>query len=113
VPRARLDEACARDRLWRYAAHVRTMFAAQTDPNALQVYHDFLTAFGNDFGCGYDVLQGAPQPMRRDIGRLLAREAFHLPHERAPWKLLVIALGDRSEVHAATSEIDRRLAAQR
>ena len=50
--------------------------------------------------------------MRRDGVRLLAREAFFLPHERAPWKLLAMALGDKVAVHAAVSELDGRLRAQ-
>lgn len=113
VPLQRVEEACAHDRLWRYAAHVRALVAVQTAPErALQLFHDYVTGFGNDFGCGFDVLRAAPEPLKRDVARLLAREAFHLPHERAPWRLLVMALGDRSSIHAAATEIDARLRAQ-
>ena len=113
MPLGRVEQACAHDRLWRYAAHVRAVVAIATQPErALQLYHDYLTGFGNDFGCGYDVLAASPEPLKRDLARLLAREAFHLPHERAPWKLLTMVLGDRTAVHAAATEIDARLRAQ-
>jgi hypothetical protein len=50
--------------------------------------------------------------VRRDGVRLLAREAFFLPHERAPWKLLALSLADKPAVHAAVTELDGRLRAQ-
>jgi hypothetical protein len=113
VPLARVEQACCGDRLWRYAAQVRVAVAARSEPaRALQLWHDYLTGFGNDYGCGYDLLQSAPEPVRRDGVRLLAREAFFLPHERAPWKLLAMSLGDKAAVHAAVTEIDGRLRAQ-
>jgi hypothetical protein len=79
---------------------------------ALQLWHNYLTGFGNDYGCGYDLMQSAPEAVRRDGVRLLAREAFFLPHERAPWKLLALSLADKPAVHAAVTELDGRLRAQ-
>ncbi|MND05854.1 hypothetical protein D3C83_268850 [compost metagenome] len=52
----------------------------------------------------------APEAVKRDVARLLAREAFHLPHEPAPWKLLGLLFGAGEPIAA---EIDARLAAQR
>jgi hypothetical protein len=113
VPMARVEAACASDKLWRYAAQVRVAVASRREPGrALQLWHDYLTGFGNDYGCGYDLMQSAPEPVRRDGVRLLAREAFFLPHERAPWKLLALSLADKPAVHAAVTELDARLRAQ-
>ncbi len=107
---ARVEAACAQDRLWRYAAKVRAVVAAKRAPSrALDLFHAYLTSFGNEFDGALAVISLVPEKVKRDVARILCREAFYLPHEPAPWKLLGL-LGDAAEPIAA--EIDGRLRAQ-
>jgi len=85
----RIEHGCARDGLWRYGAKVRAIVAAKTKPaKALEMVHGYLAGFGNDFDMTLTVVSLVPEPVKRDIARVLCREAYYLPHEPAPWKLL-------------------------
>ncbi len=110
LPLARVEAACAQEPLWRYGAKVRAIVAAERAPTrAVDLFHAYLGSFGNDLDTGFAVISLAPEAVKRDVARLLCREAFFLPHEPAPWKLLG-ALAGVGEVIAA--EIDARLMAQ-
>lgn len=110
VPLARIEAACAQDPLWRYGAQVRAIVAADRAPlRALDLFHTYLGSFGNDFDTTLDVISIAPEPVKRDVARILCREAFFLPHEPAPWKLLGVLFGVEEPI---ADEIDARLSAQ-
>ena len=110
VPLARVEAACAEEPLWRYGAKVRAIVGAALAPTrALELFQAHLAGFGNDFESTLAVVSLVPQAVKRDIGRVLCREAFYLPHEPAPWKLL----GALFDVGAPIAdEIDARLRAQ-
>ena len=111
VTLARVEAACAEDRLWRYAAKVRAIIAAKRSPSrALDLFHAYLTGFGNDFDGALLVVSLVPDNVKRDIARILCREAFYLPHEPAPWRLLGLLLG--ANAPAIDAEIAARLHAQ-
>lgn len=107
VPLSRVEAACNEEPLWKYGAKVRAIVAAARAPTrALEMYQALLAGFGNDFETTLPVISLVPQTVRRDVARLLCREAFHLPHEPAPWKLL----GALFDVAAPIDEeIDARL----
>lgn len=110
VTLARVEAACNAEPLWRYGALVRAIVAAKKAPSrALDVWHAYLTAFGNDFESTFTVIRLVPEAVKRDVAKILCREAFHLPHEPAPWKLLAALFGADDEVRA---EIDARLTDQ-
>ena len=107
---AQVEAACNAEPLWRYAAMVRAIVAAKRAPNrARDLWQAYLLGFGNDFGCTFTVIRLVPEAVKRDVARFLCREAFHLPHEPAPWKLLGALFGVDDEVR---DEIDARLGAQ-
>ena len=104
---ARVEAACGDDTLWRYAAKVRAILAAKLAPKrSLELFHAYLTGFGNDFDTTLIVVSLVPETVKREVARIICREAFHLPHEPAPWKLLGV-LGGFGELIA--EEIDARL----
>jgi hypothetical protein len=106
----RLEIICAHDRLWQYAARVRAIVAAKRQPaHALEMFHTCVGSFGNDYAMSYAVLLVAPEQVKRDIARILAREAFYLPHEPSVWKLLGVLAGVGDPVAA---EVDARLRSQ-
>ncbi|MBA3460770.1 MAG: hypothetical protein H0T46_12455 [Deltaproteobacteria bacterium] len=107
---ARVEAACTVEPLWRYAAMVRAIVASKRAPNrARELWHAHLAAFGNDFDCTFTVIRLVPEAVKRDVARFLCREAFHLPHEPAPWKLLGALFGVDDAVR---DEIEARLGAQ-
>lgn len=107
VGMARVEAACGDDTLWRYAAKVRAILAAKLAPKrSLELFHAYLTGFGNDFDTTLIVVSLVPETVKREVARIICREAFHLPHEPAPWKLLGV-LGGFGELIA--EEIDARL----
>lgn len=107
---ARVEAACAQDRLWRYAAKVRAIIAAVRAPTrALDLYLADVTSFGTDFDGSFSVLSLAPESVKRDVARIVCREAFYLPHDPAPWKLLGVLGGFGA---AIADEIDARLHSQ-
>ena len=104
---ARVEQACAAHPLWRYGAKVRALVAAALSPKrATELFHAYLAGYGNDHDATLLVLSLVPEPTKREVARILCREAFYLPHEPAPWKLLGALFG-RSEQIA--DEIDTRL----
>jgi hypothetical protein len=106
----RIESACTQDSLWRYGAKVRAIVAARRQPaRALEMFHAYVAGFGNDYDTTFSVISLAPEPVKRDVARILAREAFYLPHEPAPWKLLGVLFGAGEPVAA---EIDARLRSQ-
>ena len=106
----RMEIACMQDRLWKYGAKVRAIVAANVQPSrALEMFHAYVGAFGNDYDMTSSVLSLAPEPVKRDVARILGREAFYLPHEPSVWKLLGLLFGAKDSVAA---EIDARLRAQ-
>jgi hypothetical protein len=110
IPLARVEAACAEDRLWRYGAKVRAIVAADRgSPRALDLFQAHLGGFGNDFESTAAVISLAPEAIKRDVARILCREAFFLPHEPAPWKLLGMLFGAAEPI---AQEIDARLHAQ-
>jgi hypothetical protein len=110
VTLARVEAACAQDRLWRYGAKVRTIIAAKRAPSrALELFHAYLAGFGNDFDSALIVVSLVPENVKRDVARILCREAFYLPHEPAPWKLLGLLFGADA---AISDEIDARVRSQ-
>jgi len=118
IPLATVAAACARDPLWRYAAHVRAVVAAaQLPPGStqpLQLAHDYVTGFGNDADLWRELVAVVPPsaPLRANALRILAREASSLPHEPAAWRALAALIaGDRGAA-PALAELDARLAAQ-
>jgi hypothetical protein len=97
------------DRLWRYAAKVRAIVAAARTPaRALEMFHAYVGGFGNDYDTTFSVISLAPEQVKRDVARILCREAFYLPHEPAAWKLLGALAGNE----AIATEIDARLKSQ-
>ena len=105
----RIEAVCMEDRLWRYAAKVRAIVAAARTPTrAFEMFHAFIGGFGNDYDMTFSVISLAPEQVKRDVARVLAREAFYLPHEPAVWKLLGALAGN----HAIADEIDERLKTQ-
>ncbi len=110
VTLARVEAACAQDRLWRYGAQVRAILAARTAPaRAVELFHASLAAFGNHFDSSLAVVSLVPESVKREIARVLCREAFYLPHEPAPWKLLGLLFGAGETI---ADEIDARLRSQ-
>jgi len=110
VSLARVEAACAQDPLWRYGAKVRAIFAAKNAPaRALELFHAYLAGFGNDFDSSLAVVSLVPENVKRDVARILCREAYHLPHEPAPWKLLGLLFGVGAPI---ADEIDARLRRQ-
>jgi hypothetical protein len=110
VPLSRIEAACKEDRLWRYGARVRAIVAAARKPGrAVELFHEHLGAFGNDFDSAFVVISLASEEVKRDVARILCREAYFLPHEPAPWKLLGLLFGAGDPI---ADEVDARLAAQ-
>jgi hypothetical protein len=110
VSLARIEAACSQDRLWRYAAQVRAIVAAARAPHrAFDLFHGYLVGFGNDYDMTLAVISLAPEDVKRDVARVLCREAFYLPHEPAPWKLLGAL---HSEGAPIANEIDLHLRGQ-
>ena len=106
----RIDAACTNEPLWRYGAMVRALVAARRAPTrARDLWHAYLGGFGNDFESTLAVISLVPEAVKRDVARFLCREAFHLPHEPAPWKLLGALFGLDEPIR---DEIDARLRAQ-
>lgn len=106
----RVELACSEDALWRYGAQVRAMIAAKQAPaQALELFHGYLAGFGNDFDTTLTVVSLVPEAVKRDIARVVCREAYYLPHEPAPWKLLGVLFGAG---RAVAEEIDARLLKQ-
>jgi hypothetical protein len=110
VTLARIEAACAQDPLWRYGAQVRAILAARVAPSkAVEAFYGYLAGFGSHFDSALAVVSLVPEPVKREIARLLCREAFYLPHEPAPWKLLGLLFGVGKPV---ADEVDGRLRAQ-
>jgi hypothetical protein len=110
VSLGRVEAACEDDQLWRYAARVRAIMGAKRAPSrAIELFHACVAAFGNDYDTTLAVISVAPEPLKRDVTRILAREAFHLPHEPGPWKALGKLFGVGPKV---AGEIDGRLRTQ-
>ncbi|HEU4729933.1 MAG TPA: hypothetical protein VFT22_18680, partial [Kofleriaceae bacterium] len=110
VTLARVEAACAQDPLWRYGAQVRAILAARRAPaRAVELFHACVAGFGNDLDSTLAVVSLVPENVKRDVARILCREAFYLPHEPAPWKLLALLFGAGAPVAA---EIDARVRAQ-
>lgn len=110
VTLARVETACTSDPLWRYGAMVRALVAAKLAPSrARDLWHAYLAGFGNDFDSTLVVISLVPEAVKRDIAKIICREAFHLSHEPAPWKLLGALFGVADEV---STEVDARLHAQ-
>jgi hypothetical protein len=110
VSLARVEEACADEPLWRYGAKVRAIVAAKRAPGrALELYHAYLAGFGNDFDSALAVISLVPESVKRDVARVLCREAYYLPHEPAPWKLLGLLFGAGTPI---ANEIDTHLQRQ-
>lgn len=110
VTLARVETACAAEPLWRYAAMVRAIVAAKRAPTrARDLWHAYVHAFGNDFESTFTVIRLVPEAVKRDVAKILCREAFHLPHDPAPWRLLGYLFGFGPEI---SDEIDARLRAQ-
>jgi hypothetical protein len=110
VTLARVEAACAQDQLWRYGAKVRAIIAARRAPaRAVELFHAYLAGFGNDFDSSLAVVSLAPENVKRDVARILCREAFYLPHEPAPWKLLGLLFGAGAPI---ADEIDARVRSQ-
>jgi hypothetical protein len=106
VTLARVEAACAQDPLWRYGAQVRAIIAAKHAPErALELFHAYLAGFGNDFDSSLAVVSLVPENVKRDVARILCREAYYLPHEPAPWKLLGLLFGVGAPI---ADEIDAR-----
>jgi len=107
VPLARVEAACEEESLWRYGAKVRAIVGAALAPaRALELFHAHLAGFGNDFESTLAVVSLVPEPVKRDVARVMCREAFYLPHEPAPWKILGALFGVGDEIN---DEIDARL----
>jgi hypothetical protein len=106
---ARVEAACEQQPLWRYGAKVRVIMAAARAPHrALAMYLAYLSNFGNDFDTGRSVLSLAPEDIKRDVARIICREAAYLPHDPAPWQLLGALVGNDAVGH----EIDARIVQQ-
>jgi hypothetical protein len=110
VTLARVETACAQDPLWRYGAKVRAIIAAKHVPSrAVELFHAYLAGFGNDFDSSLAVVSLVPENVKRDVARILCREAYYLPHEPAPWKLLGLLFGVGAPI---ADEIDARMRRQ-
>jgi len=110
VTLARVEAACAEEPLWRYGARVRAIVAAVRVPwRAVDLFQAQLGGFGNDLETGLAVISLAPEDVKRDVARILCLEAFFLPHEPAPWKLLGLLFGAGEPI---AHELDARLAEQ-
>lgn len=106
----RIEMACMQDRLWRYGAKVRAIVATTRQPSrAIEMIHAYIAAFGNDYDMIFSVISLGPEQLKRDVARILAREAHYLPHEPSAWKLLGVLAGKGAQVAA---EIDARLRSQ-
>jgi hypothetical protein len=106
----RIEIACMQDRLWRYGAKVRAIVAAKPPASrAFQMFHTYVASFGNDYDTTFSVVSLAPEQVKRDVARILAREAFYVPHEPSVWKLIGVLFGAKDTVAA---EIDARLRSQ-
>lgn len=106
----RIEIACMQDRLWRYGAKVRAIVATKRQPSrSLEMIHAYIAAFGNDYETIYSVIALGPEELKRDVTRILAREAYYLPHEPSVWKLLGALAGKRTQVD---KEIDERMRSQ-
>lgn len=106
----RIEIACTQDRLWRYGAKVRAIVATTRQPSrAIEMIHAYIAGFGNDYDTIFSVISLGPEQLKRDVARILAREAYYLPHEPSVWKLIGALAGKRTQVD---SEIDARLRAQ-
>ncbi len=118
IPLSTVTAACERDPLWRYAAHVRAVVAAAqlpaNSPQPLQLAHDYVTGFGNDAALWRELVSVVPPsaPLRHDALRILAREAWALPHEPAAWRAIALIIaGDRGAA-PALAELEARLRSQ-
>jgi hypothetical protein len=107
VTLARVETACADQPLWRYAAQVRAVVAARHAPaRARDLFHAYLAGFGHDFATAFAVISLVPELVKRDVARILCREAFHLPHEPAVWRLIGLLFGVGEPI---ASELTARL----
>lgn len=110
IPLSRVEAACSNEPLWRYGAMVRALVATKRAPTRVRdLWHAYVGSFGNDFESTLAVISLVPEPVKRDIARIVCREAFHLPHEPAPWKLLGALFGFDEPIR---DEIEARLNAQ-
>lgn len=110
VPLSRVEAACSSEPLWRYGAMVRALVATKRAPTRVRdLWHAYLGSFGNELDNTLAVISLVPEPVKRDIARILCREAFHLPHEPAPWRLLGALFGVDEPVR---DEIEARLREQ-
>lgn len=110
VTLARVEAACTQDPLWRYGAQVRAILAARVAPaKAVEAFYGYLAGFGSHFESTLAVVSLVPEPVKREVARILCREAYYLPHEPAPWKLLGLLFGVGKPV---ADEVDARLRAQ-
>lgn len=109
-----VDAARERDRLWRYASRVRCVVSARLGEAPLERLHEHVSGFGNDLRAWGEALLVAPAEAgwKTDAILVLAREAFHLPHEPAAWRPLLMLLGRPPALDAAARELDARLRAQ-
>jgi hypothetical protein len=111
VPLADVAAACARDRTWRYAAHVRAVVGAAqlpaTSKQPLQLAHDYVTGFGNDAAFWRELVSVVPSSasLRADALTILAREAAALPHEPATWEAIALLIAGERDAAAALREI--------
>lgn len=118
IPLQAVMAACERDPLWRYGAHVRAVVAAAqlppTSPQPLQLAHDYVTGFGNDAAFWRELVSAvAPSaPLRHDALRILAREAWALPHEPAAWRAIALLIAGDRGAQPALAELDGHLRAQ-
>jgi hypothetical protein len=117
TPTAIVDEICRARSDWRYAAEMRVVAIAAAAPSdsgaPLDAIQRYLENFGNRFSAWWLPLKASQPgaPWRVRLGRLLAREAFHLPHERDVWKALLPLVGE-GDLQPAAAEIDARIAEQ-
>lgn len=110
IPLSRVEAACTEDPLWRYGARVRAIVAAaRGSARTVELFHSQLASFGNDLDTTLAVISLGNEDVKRDVARVLCREAFFLPHEPAPWKLLGALFGVSAVI---AEELDARLAAQ-
>jgi len=76
---------------------------------ARELFHAYVAGFGQHFDSALVVVSIAPESVKRDVARIRCREAFYLPHEPAPWKLLGLLSGSGEPIG---DEIDARLRSQ-
>lgn len=107
----RVAAAVARDKTWRYAAHVHAVAAAAERPpesnEPLELVHDFVTGFGVDAALFREVAAVVPPsaPLRAGLVTLAAREAATLPHEREAWRALVLLIAGARGAEPALGEL--------